>query len=114
MLVYECIQYVFTCCTENIGFSRTGDNRWITQYEALFCVLNSKGQVMTWRLTRGLSFSEIEADLQSLKYRLLAQGKTLKVFYIDNCCSWRKKAKGSVCGSASCLPRHISCCEKIC
>ena len=76
---------------ENIGFSRVGDNRWITQYEALLCVLNSKGQVVTWRLTQGLSFDEIKADLISLKKRLNSKGMSLKEFYIDNCCSWRKK-----------------------
>ena len=77
--------------TENVGFSRIGDNRWITQYEALFCVLNGKGQVVTWRLTPRLSFAEVEADLRALKDRLLSQGKALKEFYIDNCCTWRKK-----------------------
>lgn len=76
---------------ENIGFSRTGDNRWITQYEALFCVLNAQGQVLTWRLTPRLSFAEVESDLTALKGRLQSQGKVLKEFYIDNCCSWRQK-----------------------
>ena len=76
---------------ENIGFSQIGDNRWIMQYEALFCVLNSKGQMATWRLTPRLSFGEIQDDLIALRDRLLSQGKVLKEFYIDNCCSWRKK-----------------------
>ena len=76
---------------ENIGCSRTGDNRWITQYETLFCVLNSKGQVVTWRLTPRLTFSEVEFDLIALKNRFDLHGKVLKEFYIDNCCSWRKK-----------------------
>ena len=75
----------------NIGFSRIGDNRWVTQHEALFCVLNGRGEVLTWRLTPGLSFSEVEQDLVALKERLVSQGVTLKEFYIDNCCSWRKK-----------------------
>ena len=78
---------------ENIGFNRIGDNRWITQYEALFCVLNARGQVMTWRLTPRLLFAEVENDLIALKNRLLSQGKILKEFYIDNCCSWEKKLK---------------------
>ena len=75
----------------NIGFSRIGDNTWITQYKALFCVLNGKGQVMTWRLMPGWSFAEVHDDLLVLKDRLVTQGKTLKEFYIDNCCSWRNK-----------------------
>ena len=40
--------------------SRDGDSRWIVQYEALLCGLNSKGQVMTWKLTPGVSFSDVE------------------------------------------------------
>ena len=47
--------------------SRDGDSRWIVQYEALLCVLNSKGQVMTWKLTPGISFSDVEDCLRSLK-----------------------------------------------
>lgn len=69
-------------CSENIGFSRSGDNHWITQYEGLFCVLNVRGQVLTWRLTPRLSFVEIENDLQVLRSRLEFQ---VKEFYIDNC-----------------------------
>ena len=46
---------------------------------------------MTWRLTPRLSFAEVEDDLRALKNRLLSQGKALKEFYIDNCCTWRKK-----------------------
>ena len=63
---------------ENIGFSRIGDNCWITQYDTLFCVLNGKGQVATWRLTPRLSFAEVQDDLIALKDRLLSQGKVLK------------------------------------
>ena len=62
---------------EKIGFSRIGDNHWITQYEALFCVLNSKGQVATWRLTPWLSFVEVQDDLIALRDRLLSQGRYL-------------------------------------
>ena len=55
--------------------------------------MNAQGQVVTWRLTSKLSFTEIENDLTALKSRLEAQGKVLKEFYIDNCCSWEKKLK---------------------
>ena len=56
-------------------------------------MLNSKGQVLTWRLTPKLSFDEVEPDLLALKRRLDSQGKVLNEFYIDNCCSWRNKLK---------------------
>lgn len=38
-----------------------------------------------------MSFAEVQDDLTALRDRLLSQGKVLKEFYIDNCCSWRKK-----------------------
>lgn len=75
----------------NIGMSRNFDHRWITQFSALFCVMNGEGQVITWRLTRSLAFSNIEGQLESLRERFNVQGKTVTEFYIDNCCSWRNK-----------------------
>lgn len=54
-------------------------------------MLNAQGQVLTWRLTPRLSFAEVESDLKVLNERLHSQGKVLREFYIDNCCSWRKK-----------------------
>ncbi len=35
----------------NIGFWHRG--AWAKQYDSLFCVLNEKGQVVTWQLTKG-------------------------------------------------------------
>ena len=71
--------------------SRNFDSRWITQFSALFCVLNEGGQVVTWKLTKNMSFDNIEDQLVSLRERLKLQGKNLAEFYIDNCCSWRNK-----------------------
>ena len=75
----------------NIGMAREGDKRWITQYGALFAVLNSLGQVVTWKLATGVSFSVIQDILIPLRRRLEKQGKHLSEFYVDNCCSWRRK-----------------------
>ena len=71
--------------------ARDGDKRWITQYGALFCVLNSLGQVVTWKLASGVAFDSIQDLLVQLRERMQQQGKTLKVFSIDNCCAWRNK-----------------------
>jgi hypothetical protein len=77
----------------NIGTVRSADGRWVEQYSGLFCVLNSEGQVLTWKLTKDLKFSSIEKQLDHLQHRLLSQGKHVTEFYIDNCCSWRCKLK---------------------
>ena len=71
--------------------SRYFDCRWITQFSALFCVMNGDGQVVTWKLTKNLTFSNIEGQLVSLRDMLTVQGKKLTEFYIDNCCAWRYK-----------------------
>ena len=42
-------------------------------------------------MTLGLPFAEIEGDLVDLRDRLLSQGRRVKEFYIDNCCSWKTK-----------------------
>ena len=75
----------------NVGLSRDFDQRWVTQYGALFCVLNNLGQVVTWRLTSSVSFSNTEVQMLAMKQRLEKLGKRVKEFYIDNCCAWRKK-----------------------
>ena len=53
--------------------------------------MNGDGQVVTWKLTKNLTFSNIEGQLVSLRDRLTVQGKKLTEFYIDNCCAWRYK-----------------------
>ncbi len=75
----------------NIGLFREVDGKWIEQYSGLFCVLNSEGEVLSWKLTKDLSFVSIEDQIVGLKHRLQQYGKTVQEFYIDNCCSWRKK-----------------------
>ena len=77
--------------TGNIGLVRNFDCHWITQFSALFCVLNGHGQVLIWKLTKNLKFSNTEDHLTSLRDRLSLQGKKITEFYIDNCCSWRAK-----------------------
>ena len=76
--------------TQVILASRDFDSRWIAQYRALFCVLNHLGQVVTWRLTPALTF-DIRQQMTALRSRLSSQGKRLKEFYIDSCCTWRRK-----------------------
>lgn len=46
---------------------------------------------MTWQLTQTQGFENIRRLLQQLSRRLSSQGKSVKEFYIDNCCHWRKK-----------------------
>jgi hypothetical protein len=67
------------------------DNKWITQYDSLFCIINEKGQVVAWQLTKGTSLTRVEDLLKDLKKRLDKQNVTLDAIYVDNCCHVRKK-----------------------
>ena len=78
----------------NIGLVRDSDKRWIMQYNGLFCTLNDVGEVLTWKLTRSLSFEHIKETVSLLHDRLKNQGKTVAEFYVDNCCSWRDSLQG--------------------
>lgn len=82
----------------NIGLFREEDGVWSKQYEGLFCVLSSNGEVLSWKATKSLSFDSVREMLQSLQKRLANQGKQVEEFIIDNCCSWRKKLQSSVFG----------------
>lgn len=74
----------------NIGFLRE-DNVWVPQYDSLFMVMNSKGQVITWQLTKGTSFVQIEPLLSDLHHRANQQKQQLQMVYIDDCCKLRNK-----------------------
>lgn len=50
--------------------TREFDSRWVTQYGALFCVMNGKGQIVTWKLTKDLTFNNIVSHLNVLRERL--------------------------------------------
>ena len=85
-----CCDHTFDI-TSSIGYERREDRKWIRQYDSLFCVINERGQIVTWQLTQSQGFENIRRLLQQLFRRLSSQGKSVKEFYIDNCCHWRKK-----------------------
>ena len=72
----------------NIGVWKNGV--WVRQFDSLFTVMNEKGQVVGWRLTRGTSFHKVEDMMLFLKKRFDAEGAEVKSIYIDNCCQWRR------------------------
>ena len=43
----------------NIGYVRE-DGKWIPQYDSLFLVMKEHRKIVTWQLTMGTSFSQIE------------------------------------------------------
>ena len=75
----------------NIGSVRKSDGKWMKQYHGLFCVLNSDGEVLTWKFTRSVAFDDIQQQLSLLNDRFTQAGRIVEEFYIDICCSWRKK-----------------------
>ena len=58
------------------------DGKWIQQYDSLFIVMNGEGQIVTWQVTKGTTFSQgwnltkgpegvIKFDTNSVHSRLL-------------------------------------------
>ena len=72
----------------NIGYLRE-DHVWVPQYNSLFLVANREGQVLTWQLTKGTSFSQVKTILLDLKER----AQHIQTVYIDECCKLREKVK---------------------
>ena len=77
----------------NIGTVREVDKHWINQYSGLFCVHNAEGHVMSWKMTRSLSFEHIQDYLIAIKQRLQRNAQEVEEFYVDNCCALRGKLK---------------------
>lgn len=76
----------------NIGFVRE-DKVWVPQYNSLFIVMNKDGKIVTWQLTKGTGFNEIEELLRDLHNRAETQQCRIETVYIDDCCKLRKKIK---------------------
>ena len=81
----------------NIGLFRAADGEWIQQYSGLFCVLNSNGEVLTWKLTRTLDLTALKTCSKDCKVqeRLLlsftsitvahGEKKNCKIYLVQNC-----------------------------
>lgn len=55
--------------------------------------MNSKGQILTWQLTSGTSFSQTECLLHDLCCRAERQENPIRTVYIDDCCKLRTKVQ---------------------
>ena len=59
----------------NIGTVRLSDKHWVKQYAGLFCIMNADGQVLSWKLTKTLTFDDIQGCLLALQERLQKHGE---------------------------------------
>ena len=66
--------------SSNIGLFRQQHKHWVNQYSGLFCVFNSDGVVLTWKLTKSLAF-DIAEQLTSLNDHFVKQGCNLQEFF---------------------------------
>lgn len=76
----------------NIGYLRV-DNVWVPVYDSLFIAMNSEGHVVSWQLTKGTGFTQIEQSLQSLFIRSQQQKCPINTIYVDDCCKLRNKIR---------------------
>jgi hypothetical protein len=74
----------------NLGYVRP-DGRWISQYEAALIIMNNKGQIISWQLTKTTSLEETLPVLKVLSERLVKNQARPKIICVDNCCAVRKK-----------------------
>ena len=72
----------------NIGYLRK-DGKWVPQYDSMFIVMNEVGEIVTWQLTKGTSFGEVNQLLEDLKSH--PNSNIIKTVYIDDCCKLRKR-----------------------
>ena len=75
----------------NIGYARSEDGKWINQYNSVFCVLNEKGEVISWQFTASEGFEEVKELFVELKNGLQPDG--VNIIFIDNCCKWNQLLK---------------------
>jgi hypothetical protein len=71
----------------NIGYKRAEDGKWIKQYNSIFCVINERGEIISWQFTKSEGFSEVKDLFLDIKKRFDPNSPTN--ICIDNCCKWR-------------------------
>lgn len=69
----------------NIGYQRSEDGNWVTQYNSIFCSLNQKGEIVDWQFTKSEGFEEVRSMFENLKERF----GSLELICLDNCCKWK-------------------------
>lgn len=78
--------------SKNIGMVRPGnEDKFVTQFNNLYIVLNEEGKIVDWRLTKTTSFEEIREVLVQYKSRLEQANKKLELICVDDCCKVRNK-----------------------
>ena len=81
--------HLFKVCT-TIG-EKTADNKWVTHFDALYTVINEKGQVIAWQLTNKKSLDDVTGLLAGLQERLERKGHHLDLILVPDCCNAREK-----------------------
>ena len=100
--------------SKNIGMVRPGnEDKFVTQFNNLYIVLNEEGKIVDWRLTKTTSFEEIREVLLQYKSRLEQANKKLELICVDDCCKVRNKYK-SVFESTPIKLDLYHACQRVC
>ena len=100
--------------SKNIGMVRPGSkDKFVTQFNNLYIVLNEEGKIVDWRLTKTTSFEEIREVLQHYKSRLEQANKKLELICVDDCCKVRNKYE-SVFESTPVKLDLYHACQRVC
>ena len=100
--------------SKNIGMVRPGnEDKFVTQFNNLYVVLNEEGKIIDWRLTKTTSFEEIREVLQKYKSRLDQANKKLELICVDDCCKVRNKYE-SVFKSTPVKLDLYHACQRVC
>ena len=78
--------------SKNIGIVRPGvDQKFVTQFNNLYIIMNEEGKIIDWRLTKSTSFEEVREVLEKYNLRLGKENKALQLICVDDCCKvWNK------------------------
>ena len=100
--------------SKNIGMVRPGnEDKFVTQFNNLYIVLNEEGKIVDWRLTKTTSFEEIRELLLQYKSRLEQANKKLQLICVDDCCKVRNKYE-SVFESTPVKLDLYHACQRVC
>lgn len=76
--------------SQQMGTLGDDGKKWVPMYDYVFAVMNERGQVIAWQVTKGTSITDVALLLENVNQRLIKQGTDIKLILMPECCNHKQ------------------------